>query len=359
VAAIGITNQRETTIVWDRATGEAVHRAIVWQDRRTANLCARLKVAGHEPAVTEKTGLLLDPYFSGTKVAWILDNVPGARERAARGELAFGTVDSFLLWRLTGGAVHATDATNASRTLLFNIHHGAWDDELLALLDVPRALLPEVRDCSGDFGQTLPELFGDPIPIRGVAGDQQAATVGQACFRPGMLKSTYGTGCFALLNTAMRPSAPPTSCLPPSPTSSRAAHLRAGRLHLRRRRRRAVGSATARAGPRRGRDRGRSRTGRSGPGRVLVPALSVSARPTGSPVRAGAAVRPDAEHGPKELPGGAESVCFHTADPPCRHAADWGADGGRHDLRVTAAWSPTGPCSVSPTSSPPPSTVRR
>jgi glycerol kinase len=201
VAAIGITNQRETTLLWDRRTGAPVHRAIVWQDRRTADLCARLKAEGHEPAVTARTGLILDPYFSGTKLAWLLDNVPGGRERAARGELAFGTVDSYLLWRLTGGAVHATDATNAARTLLFNIHRGAWDEDLLRLLDIPRALLPAVRDCSGEFGMTAPELFGGAIAIRGIAGDQQAATIGQACFRPGMLKSTYGTGCFALLNT--------------------------------------------------------------------------------------------------------------------------------------------------------------
>ncbi|ACL56240.1 glycerol kinase GlpK [Methylobacterium nodulans] len=205
VAAIGITNQRETTLIWDRRTGEAVHRAIVWQDRRTAGLCARLKEQGHEPLVSERTGLLLDPYFAGTKIAWILDQVPGARARADAGELAFGTVDSYLLWRLTGGRVHVTDATNASRTLLFDIHRGAWDDDLLRLFDIPRSLLPEVRDSSGDFGTTDPDLFGAPIPIRGVAGDQQAATVGQACFRPGMVKSTYGTGCFALLNTGPQP----------------------------------------------------------------------------------------------------------------------------------------------------------
>ncbi len=205
IAAIGITNQRETTIVWDRETGQAIHRAIVWQDRRTADLCGRLKADGAEALVTARTGLLLDPYFSGTKIAWILDNVPGARARAERGELAFGTVDSFLLWRLTGGKVHATDATNASRTLLFDIHRCEWDDELLALLRVPRAILPDVRDCSGDFGTTESELLGGSIAIRGVAGDQQAATVGQACFQPGMMKSTYGTGCFALLNTGATP----------------------------------------------------------------------------------------------------------------------------------------------------------
>jgi glycerol kinase len=201
VAAIGITNQRETTLVWDRATGKAIHRAIVWQDRRTAARCATLKAEGHEARVSARTGLLLDPYFSATKLAWILDTVPGARARAERGELAFGTVDSFLLWRLTGGTVHATDATNAARTLLFNIHEGRWDDELLALFGIPAALLPQVRDCSGLFGTTDANLFGAGIPVAGMAGDQQAAMVGQGCFTPGMMKSTYGTGCFALLNT--------------------------------------------------------------------------------------------------------------------------------------------------------------
>lgn len=201
IAAIGITNQRETTVVWDRATGRAVHRAIVWQDRRTAEVCAQLKADGHEPEITSRTGLIVDPYFSGTKVAWILDHVPGARARAERGELLFGTVDSYLLWRLTSGKVHATDATNASRTLLFNIHTGEWDDALLQILRVPRSLLPEVRDSSAHFGDSAAELFGGSIAIRGIAGDQQAATIGQACFAPGMMKSTYGTGCFALLNT--------------------------------------------------------------------------------------------------------------------------------------------------------------
>jgi glycerol kinase len=205
IAAIGITNQRETVVVWDRATGRAIHRAIVWQDRRTAEFCAKLKNEGHEPVITAKTGLIIDPYFSGTKVAWLLDNVPGARARAMRGELLFGTVDCYLLWRLTGGKVHATDATNASRTLLFNIHTGAWDDDLLKLLGVPRAMLPEVKDSSHRFGETVTDLFGAPIAISGIAGDQQAATIGQACFSPGMIKSTYGTGCFALLNTGTMP----------------------------------------------------------------------------------------------------------------------------------------------------------
>jgi glycerol kinase len=205
IAAIGITNQRETTVVWDRSTGKAIHRAIVWQDRRTADICAKLKDEGHEPTVTAKTGLIVDPYFSGTKVAWILDNVPGARERAERSELLFGTVDCYLLWRLTGGKVHASDATNASRTLLFNIHEGDWDDDLLKIIRVPRAMLPEVKDSSHRFGETVPDLFGGAIAVCGIAGDQQAATIGQACFTPGMIKSTYGTGCFALLNTGTTP----------------------------------------------------------------------------------------------------------------------------------------------------------
>ncbi|WP_315920203.1 glycerol kinase GlpK [Mesorhizobium sp. SP-1A] len=201
VAAIGITNQRETVVVWDRQTGKPIHNAIVWQDRRTAPLCARLKKQGLEPKFTRKTGLLLDPYFSGTKIAWILDKVKGARKRAERGELLAGTIDSFLIWRLTGGKVHATDATNASRTLVYDIARNAWDEELLGILGIPARLLPEVKDCSDDFGITEKKLFGSEIRILGVAGDQQAATIGQACFEPGMMKSTYGTGCFALLNT--------------------------------------------------------------------------------------------------------------------------------------------------------------
>src|SRR3954468_20680429 len=205
IAAIGITNQRETAIVWDRASGKPIHNAIVWQDRRTADACAALRAAGHEDAVTDKTGLVLDPYFSATKVTWLLDNVPGARQKAEQGALAFGTVDSFLLWRLTGGKVHATDATNAARTLLFDIHKARWDDDLARLFAVPPSLLPEVRDCATSFGETLPELFGGPIRVLGIAGDQQAATVGQGCFTPGMMKSTYGTGCFALLNTGAEP----------------------------------------------------------------------------------------------------------------------------------------------------------
>ncbi|MER9698712.1 glycerol kinase GlpK [Mesorhizobium sp. M0146] len=201
VAAIGITNQRETVVIWDKATGKPIHNAIVWQDRRTAPLCQKLKKQGLEKKFTKKTGLLLDPYFSGTKIAWMLDKVNGARKRAEKGELLAGTIDSFLIWRLTGGKVHATDATNASRTLVYNIEKNVWDDELLSILRIPVAMLPEVKDCADDYGVTEKSLFGAEIKILGVAGDQHAATIGQACFEPGMMKSTYGTGCFALLNT--------------------------------------------------------------------------------------------------------------------------------------------------------------
>jgi len=201
VAAIGITNQRETTLIWDRVSGDPIYNAIVWQDRRTSEFCAGLREQGHEETFTSKTGLLLDPYFSGTKIAWLLNNVEGARERAERGELVFGTVDTWLIWQLTGGKVHATDATNAARTLIYNIHENRWDDELCRLLNIPMSLLPDVKDSADDFGTTETEFFGRPLPILGVAGDQQAATVGQACFEPGMVKSTYGTGCFALMNT--------------------------------------------------------------------------------------------------------------------------------------------------------------
>ncbi|WP_340267790.1 glycerol kinase GlpK [Sphingobium mellinum] len=200
IAAIGITNQRETTLVWDRRTGEPIHRAIVWQDRRTAAYCADLKRQGVEEEVRRRTGLLLDPYFSATKLRWLLDHVEGARARAERGELAFGTVDSFLLWRLTGGQAHATDVTNASRTLLWNVFEGRWDGEMCRLFDIPEVMLPQVHDNAHFFGTTAPGLFDAPIPITGVAGDQQAALFGQACFAPGMAKSTYGTGCFMLLN---------------------------------------------------------------------------------------------------------------------------------------------------------------
>jgi glycerol kinase len=205
IAAIGITNQRETTLLWDRRTGRPLHRAIVWQDRRTAELCAKLRRAGHEPVIRRKTGLLLDPYFSGTKLRWLLDRIPGARRRAERGELAFGTVDTWLLWQLTAGRVHATDVSNASRTLLLNLRTGDWDDELLKILGIPREVLPAVRASSEVYGEvvTLPALRG--VPISGIAGDQQAALFGQACWRPGMAKNTYGTGCFLLMHTGTKP----------------------------------------------------------------------------------------------------------------------------------------------------------
>ena len=205
VAAIGITNQRETTLVWDRTSSRVVYPAIVWQDRRTAAECDRLRAAGAEETVRQKTGLLLDPYFSGTKVKWILDNVPGTRAKAEAGQLAFGTVDTWLIWKLTGGRVHATDPSNASRTLLFNIHTGDWDDELLRLLNIPRAILPEVKPSSGVFGTLANSMIGSSIPIAGVAGDQQAALFGQACYTPGLTKNTYGTGCFMLMHTGETP----------------------------------------------------------------------------------------------------------------------------------------------------------
>ncbi|MVW72437.1 MULTISPECIES: glycerol kinase GlpK [unclassified Bordetella] len=205
IAAIGITNQRETTLIWDRATGQPLAPAIVWQDRRTAGLCDQLRAEGHDRLLQARTGLVLDAYFSGTKLKWLLDHVPGARAAAERGEVAFGTIDTWLVWHLTGGAVHSTDATNASRTLLYDIHRHDWDDEILALLGIPRSVLPQVAPSSGVIGHARPEWLGGEIPIAGVAGDQQAATFGQACFQPGMAKNTYGTGCFMLMNVGDKP----------------------------------------------------------------------------------------------------------------------------------------------------------
>ncbi|MCZ7542116.1 MAG: glycerol kinase GlpK [Anaerolineae bacterium] len=213
VAAIGITNQRETTLMWDRATGAPIHNAIVWQCRRTAPLCAQLKSEGFEATVRAKTGLVIDPYFSGTKVAWLLDNVPGARAKAEAGELAFGTVDTFLIWRLSGGALHVTDVSNASRTMLYNINARRWDEDILARLNIPPGVLPTVAPSSAVYGPTAPDIFGAPVPIAGAAGDQQAASFGQACFTPGMTKNTYGTGCFVLMNTGGRPTPSPSGLL--------------------------------------------------------------------------------------------------------------------------------------------------
>ena len=337
IAAIGITNQRETTLLWDRRTGRPVHRAIVWQDRRTAALCARLKEEGHEKLFAAKTGLLLDPYFSGTKLAWLLARAAETGDRAARGELAFGTVDTWLLWRLTGGKVHATDATNASRTLLFDIHRGQWDDELLSLLGVPESVLPEVLDSSAAFGVTDPDLFGAPIPVCGIAGDQQAALVGQACFEPGMVKSTYGTGAFALLNTGRTPVASASRLL------TTIAYQLAGVRHY------ALEGSIFVAGA-------AVQWLRDGLGVVEAAAdtgaLAAAADPTQDVILVPAFVglgapywRPDARGalfgltratGPRELARAAlESVCFQTVDLLDAMKADWGeAEGALKTLRV-------------------------
>jgi glycerol kinase len=337
IVAIGITNQRETTLLWERGTGRAVHRAIVWQDRRTADLCARLKNTGHEPLFAAKTGLLLDPYFSGTKLAWLLDNAAGIGERAARGELAFGTVDTYLLWRLTGGKVHATDATNASRTLLFDIHHGRWDDELLKLLGVPKAVLPQVLDSSAAFGMTDPELFGSAIPIYGIAGDQQAALIGQACFTPGMLKATYGTGCFALLNTGTTPVASKNKLL-----TTIAYQLEGKRSYA------LEGSIfVAGAAVQWLRDslhvvKSAEETGELAQAAdptqdvILVPAFVGLGAPYWRPDARGALFGLTRATGPRELAQAAlESVCFQTADLLAAMKADWtGAETTLKTLRV-------------------------
>jgi glycerol kinase len=335
IVSIGITNQRETTLLWERATGRAVHRAIVWQDRRTADLCARLKSAGHEAYVTAKTGLLLDPYFSGTKLAWLLDNVPGVRDKAQRGDLAFGTVDSYLLWRLTGGKVHATDATNASRTLLFDIHKGRWDDQLLALFGVPKNVLPEVLDSSAAFGMTDAKLFGAAIPIYGIAGDQQAALIGQACFAPGMLKATYGTGCFALLNTGRTPVQSNNKLLTTVAyqldgvrsyalegsifVAGAAVQWLRDSLHI-------VASAAETGELAQAADPTQDV--------ILVPAFVGLGAPYWRPDLRGALFGLTRATGPRELAKAAlESVCFQTADLLAAMKADWG-EGALKTLRV-------------------------
>jgi glycerol kinase len=323
IAAIGITNQRETTLVWDKSTGKAIHRAIVWQDRRTADFCAKLKADGHEPAISAKTGLIIDPYFSGTKVAWILDHVPGARTRAERGELLFGTVDCYLLWRLTDGKVHATDATNASRTLLFNIHTGDWDDELLGILGIPRSMLPQVKDCAAEFGATT--LFGGSIAIRGIAGDQQAATIGQACFTPGMMKSTYGTGCFALLNTGTKPVVSNNKLLTTIAyqLGGRRTYALEGSIFV-------AGSAVQWLRDGLGIIRQASETGPladaadSAQEVILVPAFVGLGAPYWRPTVRGALFGLTRNTGPKELAKAAlESVCFQTYDLWAAMRADW------------------------------------
>lgn len=337
IAAIGITNQRETTVVWDRVTGKAVRRAIVWQDRRTADVCARLKAEGHEPAISAKTGLIIDPYFSGTKVAWILDSVPGARARAMRGELMFGTVDCYLLWRLTGGKVHATDATNASRTMLFDIHTGHWDDALLDILRIPRAMLPEVKDSSAHFGDSAPELFGAPIAIRGIAGDQQAAVVGQACFTPGMIKSTYGTGCFALLNTGATPVASTNKLL-----TTIAYQLNGERTYALEGSIFVAGSAVQWLRDGLGLIKNASETEplaeQSDPVQsvYLVPAFVGMGAPYWNPNVRGALFGLTRNTGPAELAHAAlESVCYQTFDLWEAMRADWPADAAAHTvLRV-------------------------
>jgi glycerol kinase len=337
IAAIGITNQRETTLLWERASGRALHRAIVWQDRRTAGHCVQLKVAGHEAEFAAKTGLLLDPYFSGTKLAWLLNHIPNAADRAARGELAFGTVDTYLLWRLTGGKVHATDATNASRTLLFDIREGRWDDALLKLLGVPKAVLPEVRDSSANFGMTDPELFGAAIPIFGIAGDQQAALIGQACFAPGMLKATYGTGCFALLNTGGTPVASSNRLL-----TTIACQLGGKRSYA------LEGSIfVAGAAVQWLRDslhvvQSAAETGELAEAAdptqdvILVPAFVGLGAPYWRPDARGALFGLTRATGPRELAKAAlESVCFQTADLLAAMKADWReADSALKTLRV-------------------------
>jgi glycerol kinase len=336
IAAVGITNQRETTVVWDRSTGKAIHRAIVWQDRRTADICAKLKDEGHEPAITAKTGLIIDPYFSGTKIAWILDNVPGARERAVRGELLFGTVDCYLLWRLTGGKVHASDATNASRTLLFNIHTGAWDDDLLKLIRVPRAMLPEVKDSSHRFGETVPDLFGGSIAVCGIAGDQQAATIGQACFTPGMIKSTYGTGCFALLNTGATPVASKNKLLTTIAyqLGGKRTYALEGSIFV-------AGSAVQWLRDGLGVIKQASETGplaaKSDPAQsvYLVPAFVGLGAPYWNPRVRGALFGLTRNTGPAELAHAAlESVCYQTFDLRDAMRADWPEAKAANVLRV-------------------------
>jgi glycerol kinase len=337
IAAIGITNQRETTLLWERASGRALHRAIVWQDRRTADHCVRLKAAGHEAEFAAKTGLLLDPYFSGTKLAWLLNHISNAADRAARGELAFGTVDTYLLWRLTGGKVHATDATNASRTLLFDIREGRWDDALLKLLGVPKAVLPEVRDSSANFGMTDPELFGAAIPIFGIAGDQQAALIGQACFAPGMLKATYGTGCFALLNTGGTPVASSNRLLTTIAyqLGGKRSYALEGSIFV-------AGAAVQWL-----RDglhvvRNAAETGELAEAAdptqdvILVPAFVGLGAPYWRPDARGALFGLTRATGPRELAKAAlESVCFQTADLLAAMKADWReADSALKTLRV-------------------------
>ncbi|TQM91649.1 glycerol kinase GlpK [Roseinatronobacter monicus] len=336
IAAIGITNQRETTLVWDRKTGKPIHNAIVWQDRRTADFCAKLREAGHEPMITARTGLLADPYFSGTKLKYILDKVDGARERARKGELVFGTVDTWLIWNLTGGKVHATDATNAARTMLYDIHKGRWSQTICDLLDIPRDMLPEVRDCAADFGVTRADLFGREIPILGVAGDQQAATIGQACFTPGMLKSTYGTGCFAVLNTGETPVASTNKLLTTIAyqLDGKPTYALEGSIFIAG----AVvqwlrdGLKIIRAAPE---TQGLAETADPSQDLILVPAFVGLGAPYWKPEARGAVFGLTRNSGPAEFARAAlESVGYQTRDLLEAMQADWVREGAQPTLRV-------------------------
>ncbi|MDD9726442.1 glycerol kinase GlpK [Roseovarius sp. SK2] len=341
IAAIGITNQRETTIVWDRTTGKPVHRAIVWQDRRTAQTCRALREAGHEDMITDRTGLLLDPYFSGTKLAWILDNVDGARAKAENGDLLFGTVDCYLIWKLTGGKTHATDATNAARTLLYDIRKGRWSKTICDLLNVPISMLPEVRDCAADYGTTRTDLFGREIPILGVAGDQQAATVGQACFSPGMMKSTYGTGCFALLNTGDEPVRSQNRLLTTIAyqLDGKPTYALEGSIFI-------AGAVVQwlRDGLKIIREAGETQTlsDRADPHQnvILVPAFTGLGAPYWQPDCRGAIYGLTRNSGPAEFARAAlESVGFQTRDLLEAMTADWSSDEAKQVLRVDGGMS--------------------
>ncbi|MGY6548839.1 MAG: glycerol kinase GlpK [Roseinatronobacter sp.] len=336
IKAIGITNQRETTLIWDRKTGKPIHRAIVWQDRRTADFCARLRADGHEPMITARTGLLADPYFSATKVKYILDTVEGARSRARAGELAFGTVDSWLIWNLTGGRVHATDATNAARTMLSDIHKGRWSQTICDLFDIPMAILPEVRDCAADFGVTRADLFGHEIPIFGVAGDQQAATIGQACFSPGMMKSTYGTGCFAVLNTGSTPVASSNKLLTTiayqldgTPTYALEGSIFIAGAVVQWLR---DGLKVIRAAPE---TQALAEQADAGQDLILVPAFVGLGAPYWAPEARGAIFGMTRNSGPAEFARAAlESVGYQTRDLLEAMQADWTREGAQPSLRV-------------------------
>lgn len=336
IAAIGITNQRETTLVWDRTTGRPIHNAIVWQDRRTADFCAKLRENGHEPMITDRTGLLADPYFSATKVKWILDHVDVARDRARRGELAFGTVDSWLIWNLTGGRLHVTDATNAARTMLYDIHKGRWSREICDLFDIPLEMLPEVHDCAADFGVSRADLFGREIPILGVAGDQQAATIGQACFMPGMVKSTYGTGCFAVLNTGETPVASTNKLLTTIAyqLDGRPTYALEGSIFIAG----AVvqwlrdGLKVIRAAPE---TQGLAETADAAQDLILVPAFVGLGAPYWKPEARGAVFGMTRNSGPAEFARAAlESVGYQTRDLLDAMQADWAREGAQPSLRV-------------------------